>query len=196
MPTTTFPITRKLTGLIAATALALLALPALAEAKPKFGADLSGPLTPVNAPMTCTANPGAGCTRVPVYYDMPPHAGNVPFAPKNGYVHKIKLVATTPGSLRIQMAKVNGSDSSAKARVTRNGPRIDYQGTGAIETFRVKFKVKRYEWLAFKTKYANTLSCGSGFDNEIQFQPVLAPGNPFESADGAADCTHLVQAVM
>ena len=194
------PLARPLLLALAALAAAVSLLALLPSegmaAKANFGADLSGPVSPVAAPEACDANPGAPCTRVPVYYDSPPHAGMVPFAPEKGVIKKIKLVASSPGKLRIQLAKVKGFDATAKAKIKRKGPRIKYQGTGAVEKFKVRIPVKKYEYLAFKTRYANTLQCGSGFDNEIQFQPKLPVGGPLASPSGAADCTHLIGARM
>lgn len=190
------PIRTALAVLAAAISLLALAPTASHAAKANFGADLSGPVSPVASPKSCPAQPGKSCTRVPVYYDSPTHAGMVPFAPRSGVIKKIKLVASSPGKMRIQLAEVNGSDVTAKARVTRTGPKISYAGTGSVEKFKVHIPVHKYEWLAFKTKYANTLQCGSGFDNEIHFQPTLKVGGPLTSATSAADCTHLVGARM
>lgn len=201
-PTTTTntfksPLRAALAVLAAAVSLLALAPTASQAAKANFGADLSSPVTPVEYEEPCWASPGNACTRVPVYYGGPPHAGMVPFAPHKGVIKKIKLVASSPGKMRIQIAKVNGFDPmTATAKVKRNGPKIHYQGTGQVEKFKVRIPVKKYEWLAFKTKYANTLSCGGGFDNEMHFQPTLKVGGPLTSATSAADCTHLVGARM
>jgi hypothetical protein len=153
-------------------------------------------VTPVAAPTPCVDKPGDPCTRVPLYYDDPPRAGMVPFAPKNGVIKRIRPVASSLGKLRIQLAKVKGFDLNARAKITSKGPRIKYKGTGSVEKFKVKIPVKNYEYLAFKTKLANTLQCGSGFDNELQSQPTLPVGGQLKSATGVADCTHLIAARM
>ena len=59
---------------VLAAAISLLALAPSAShaAKANFGADLSSPVSPVASPKSCPAQPGNGCTRVPVYYDSPP----------------------------------------------------------------------------------------------------------------------------
>lgn len=171
----------------------LVVLPATSNAATAdFGADLSSPVTPVAAPEPCAAVPGAGCTRVATYYDSPPHAGMVPYAPKDGTIKKIRLVAANPGSLKIQLAKLKND----QAKITTDGPKLSYLGTGSVETFKVHIPVRKGEWLAFKGKYADTLSCGAGFDTEVQFQPALPVGGPFATGSGASDCTHLVGARM
>jgi hypothetical protein len=196
-PTNTTLTVRSVLAVLAMV-LGLLALaPAANAAKADFGADLSSPVTPVAAPEPCGLMPGSSCTRVPVYYDSPPHAGMVPFAPETGTIKKISVVAANPGSLKLQLAKVKGTDPiTSQAKITRQGPKLSYQGTGSVETFKVHVPVKQGEWLAFKSKYADTISCGSGFDNEAQFQPTLPVGGPFTASTGAADCTHLIGARM
>jgi hypothetical protein len=151
---------------------------------------------PTLAPLPCAAAPGDPCTRVATYYDSPAHAGQVPFAPKDGTIKKISLVAANPGSLKIQLAKVKNTGMGDVAKITSQGPKLSYQGTGAVETFKVHMPVKKGQWLAFKSKYADTLQCGSGFDTEVQFQPTLPVGGPFANPSGAADCTHLIGAKM
>lgn len=197
-PTKSLPFTARSVLAVLAMVLGLLAIaPAAQAAKANFGADLSSPVTPVAMPEPCNLMPGDPCTRVPVYYDSPPHAGMVPFAPADGVIKKIKLVAANPGKVKIQLAKVKGADPlTAQAKIKRNGPKLSYQGTGAVEVFKVHIPVKSGEWLAFKSKYADTLQCGSGFDSEAQFQPTLPVGGPLTASTGAADCTHLIGARM
>jgi hypothetical protein len=171
----------------------LVVMPATSNAATaEFGADLSSPVTPVAAPEPCAAVPGAGCTRVATYYDDPSHAGGVPYAPKDGTIKQISLVAANPGSLKIQLAKVKGN----QAKITTDGPKLSYLGTSAVETFKVHIPVKKGQWLAFKGKYADTLHCGAGFDTEVQFQPALPVGGPLTAPSGASDCTHLIGARM
>jgi hypothetical protein len=175
----------------------LVVMPATSSAATaEFGADLSSPVTPVAAPEPCAAVPGAGCTRVPTYYDDPSHAGGVPYAPKDGTIKKISLVAANPGSLKIQLAKVKGFGGTAEAKIKQDGPKLSYLGTGSVETFKVHIPVEKGQWLAFKGKYADTLHCGAGFDTEVQFQPALPVGGPLMAPSGASDCTHLIGARM
>ena len=176
----------------------LALLPATSSAKSAdFGADLSSSMiAPVLAPVPCNDDPGAGCTRVPVYYEAPSHAGGTPYAPKDGTIKKISLLAANPGSLKIQLAKEKGFGATTKAKITTDGPKLTYQGTGMVETFKVHIPVHKGEWLAFKNKFADTLSCGAGFDTEVQFQPALPIGGPLSSGSSSSDCTHLIGAHM
>ncbi len=187
-------------GLLMAAALALLlAVPTSSLAhgsgvqKAKFGADLSMPgIDAVDAPVPC---PLVGsCTRVQSYYEGPPHAGGTPFAPKNGTITKIRLIADSPGKLHLQIAK---RGMATESKVTREGPTIKYAGTGSVEKFKVDVPVKHYEWLAFKTKQADTLTCEPGASGEdYVYQPALAPGGPFAAAYATEECTQLIGATM
>lgn len=164
-----------------------------AKAKAKFGADLSQPgITAVATPEPC---PLAGaCTRVQGYYAAPPHAGNVPFAPFSGTINKVRLIAETPGKLKLQLVR-RGQMTDSK--VTRNGPTIHYQGTGAVETFKVDVPVKKNEWLGFKTKQAGTLNCDATNAGEgYIYQPALTPGGPFTPAYATEQCTALIGATV
>ncbi len=176
-------------------ALLMLLQPSSGEAhgmqKAKFGADLSQPgITAVAAPETCPL-PGA-CTRVQHYYDGPPHAGNTPFAPFDGTIKKVTLLANAPGKLKLQLVEYG---MGGEAKVTRNGPTIRYEGTGSVETFKVAVPVKHYEWLGFKSKEANTLSCDPVTSGEgYVYQPALAPGGAFAAPTTTEMCTALIGA--
>lgn len=195
--TLTRPVRLGLAAIAAAVGVLML-LPALGHAaKASFGADLgAGGYTPVAAKQGCILNPNKSCTRVAAGYSQPSHAGFTPSAPKSGVIKKIKLVSDTPGSLKIQIAKRSGA-GLYKTKIKRNGPRLYYQGTGSVEKFKVHIPVKKGQWLAFKSKKAGTLSCGSGNEDELQYQPALKKGaaNNY-NFDASNDCTHLVSARM
>lgn len=193
------PVPLLLSAAAAAVLLLLLALPAggLASGshsqKAKFGADLSvGGIDAVDAPQPCPIA-GSSCTRVQSYYDGPPHAGMVPFAPEDGTITKISLIADSPGKLHVQLAK-RGLGTESKIR--REGPTIRYEGTGSVEKFKVDVPVRHNEWLAFKSSSANTLSCDPGAGEELIYQPALAPGGPFTAASTIDQCTQLIGATM
>jgi hypothetical protein len=171
--------------------------PASVGAAPKFGAYLVGDPDPVNVPEWCPGGAGEKCTRMAINYEDPPHAGPTPFAPEKGVIDKIKVVSETAGSFRLQLAKYTGLPTvNMEARVRANGPKISYDGTGSIETFNVNVPVKKFQWLAIRTKFAGTLQCSAGIDAEAIFQPPLAVDGPFTPVDYYRGCTHLVQAVM
>ncbi len=198
-PPTRSPLTAAAGLLMLAVLTVLLAIPTSSLAhgsgtqKAKFGADLSVPgIDAVDAPQPCPT-PGDSCTRVQSYYDGPPHAGLVPFAPKDGTITKIRLIADSPGKLHLQLAKRGlGTDS----KVTREGPTIRYEGTGSVEKFKVEVPVKHYEWLAFRSKLAGTLTCSPMAGEELVYQPALMPGGPFAAAYTTDQCTQLIGATM
>lgn len=175
----------------------LMALPASGLANAKFGTDLSGPLDPVATPAACDYAPMQSCTRVPEYYDAPSHVGNVPNAPKNGTIKKIKLVSDTPGNLRVQLAKTKGYDQTFQAKIKHEGPKLHYKGTGSIEKFNVSIPVGKGEWLAVRAKNLGAVQCDpNDYDHEAQFQPALSIGGMFASPDELAPCQALIQAVI
>ena len=175
---------------------ALAALPASSMAGEKFGAYLGDPVTPVASPEACPGGAGA-CTRAPLYYLDPPHAGSLPYVPHNGTLDKVKVIASGPGSFRLQLAKHAGGAPSAQVKVKANGPRIRYQGTGSVETFNVNVHVRQGWWLAQKAQQTSALTCDpDGGYNEAIVQPALTVSDPFTSAAYFTGCTHLVQGVM
>lgn len=187
----------RLTGIAAAAVAALMIAPATGMAGEKFGTSFQGTVTPVSSPEACPGGAGDVCTRAPIYYSDPPHAGGVPFVPHDGTLDKVKVMADDPGSFRLQMVKIkNGFAPMAEIKVKAKGPRITYQGTGNVEPFDVDVPVKEGWWLAQRTRYTGALSCEPSLDNEAIVQPALGLSDPFTSANYYTGCTHLVQGVM
>ena len=188
---------RALAAIVALAGAALLATPATGVAGEKFGTSFAGTVTPISAPQACPGGAGEACTRAPLYYDDPPHAGAVPFVPHDGTIDKVKVMADDPGSFRLQLVKLrNGFFPLAELKVKAKGPRITYQGTGNVEAFDVDVEVKEGWWLAQKARYTGALQCAAGPTNEAIVQPALALDAPFADADYYGGCTHLVQGVM
>jgi hypothetical protein len=182
---------------------ALLLTPAASMAGPHFGAKLTPDVQPSNASTAhpCTPIEGQPCTRVEMVGYYRPEQPN---APKSGTIKRIRLIAGEAGSFRLQIAKAR--PGSRQAKIVRNGPRISYQGqqltedadtdTYTIESFKVNVKVKRGEYLAIKSTSTSMLRCSSGGPNQLIFQPPLALGSPFRSADDTDGCWLLLEAAM
>jgi hypothetical protein len=184
-------------GLCLAAAAALMAVPASGEAGVKFGAKLANGADPVQVASPCPGGAGEACSRAPIYYEDPPHAGGGATAPKDGVIDKIKLIAGTPGSFRLQLARVKGQIApQLKLKAVGKGPKISYFGTGEIEKFNVNVPVKQGWRLGMRTKYTSALECEPGIHEEIMVQPALSVGDPFADGNWFSGCTHLVQAVM
>jgi hypothetical protein len=183
---------------------ALLIVPAQGMASTSFGAKLTPDIQPSNANSAhpCTPVERQPCTRISMDgYGRP----GLPKAPKKGTIKKIKLIAGEAGTFRFQLAKVR--PGSQQAKVVRNGPVINYQGQAYgedgsdpdaynVETFKVNVKVKKGEFLAIKSTSTSMLRCSSGGPNQLLFQPPLALGNPFRSADDTDGCWLLLEAVI
>jgi hypothetical protein len=180
---------------------ALLLVPAQGMASTHFGAKLTPEVQPSNASSAhpCTPLEGPACTRVEMVGYYRPEQPN---APKSGTIKRIRLIAGEAGSFRLQIAKVRRG--TQQARIVRNGPSISYQGqqlsedadTYKIESFKVHVPVKKGEYLAIKSRSTSMLRCSSGGPNQLLFQPPLALGSPFQSADDTDGCWLLLEAVI
>ena len=201
LTTTQTPRRRALLPAALATA-ALLLVPASSMAGPHFGAKLTPDVQPSNASTAhpCTPLEGQSCTRVAMEGYYRPEQPN---APKAGTIKRVRLIAGEAGSFRLQIAKAR--PGSQQAKIVRNGPRISYQGQTpdadesgvySVESFKVNVKVKKGEYLAIKSTSTSMLRCSSGGPNQLLFQPPLALGSPFRTADDTDGCWLLLEAVM
>jgi hypothetical protein len=175
---------------------AMAAIPASGMATTRFGAKLSGDLDPVEDQELCPDNGGV-CTRVPLRYENPTHAGPSPYAPRDGVIDKIRLVSSTGASFVPQVVKVKGNIAPiTEVKVKAEGPFIGYEGTGEIESFDVDIPVKQGQRIAMRTTFAGALQCEPGIDNEAIVDPTILPSMVFTDANYYTGCTHLLQAVM
>jgi hypothetical protein len=184
----------------AAAAVAAMAIPSSGLAATSFGAKLNQNIQPSNSQPAhpCEYNaPAQPCTRVEM--DAYNNAGHER-APKDGTIKQIKLIAGGAGSFRLQIAKANAVQQTAK--VVEQGPTIHYQGQPnnnalhyEVETFNVNVPVKKGEYLATKSKKTSMVRCSSGGPNQLLFQPALSVGGPFEQATDHDGCWLLLQAV-
>jgi hypothetical protein len=186
-------------GLIAAAIAVLLALPALGRAATaSFGAKLNqAGYSAVNKPKKCKWDATEACTRLPTMYAKPWPVESPGYAPHSGTITKIQLVAENPGSMRIQLGETS-NQALPMGEVESNGPKIEYQGTGAIETFSVDIPVLKYDYIGFRAKRANTLNCNqpAGLESSFQFDPPLVPGAAAQVSSWQEECTHLIKAKM
>jgi hypothetical protein len=188
-----------------------LALPASGLAATTFGARLvrnGMGVQPANAGYdSCHfADPmlsGASCTRVAVQFGDIGAIGGNSNAPKNGTIKEIKLIAATKGVMVPYVAEVKGfnpGSGKGRAKVTAKGPTIHYKSSihgykYKVQTFHVKIKVSKGEYLGIKAKKTSMLRCTSGSTEQLLYQPPLQIGNPFAGAGGTDDCVLLIQAV-
>ena len=128
-------------------------------------------------------------------------------APKTGTIRKIRLIAGGPGSFKLQIAKVQQStlNSTNKAKVVYNGPRISYAGqteanfendSYKVESFPVNVPVQKGEQLALRGNITSMIRCSSGGDNTLIYTPSLLSGSPFRPATGTDGCWILMEAVI
>ena len=178
-------------------AAAFMAAPASGFAATTFGAKLNKTIQPSNSqPAQPCTMPAKSCTRIEM--DAYNNAGHER-APKDGVINKVKLIAGGPGHFKPQIAEAKpGKD---KGRVVRNGPRIDYHGSGLngpnydVESFPVHVPVNKGQYLAISAKKTSMLRCSSGGPNQFLFTPALSPGGPFQTLSYTDGCWLLLEAV-
>jgi hypothetical protein len=199
-------------GLIAAFACLVLAVvPAVGQAKApvRFGAKLNSTVQPSNSLPGLTCNgpetPLVGCSMILNEAYGRPDGGEL--APRNGTIKKIRLIAGGPGSIRLQIEKVNRATlfGSNEARAVWYGPQIHYQGqTEAnfeddnyrVESFPVDIPIKKGQQLGLRGQITSMIRCSSGGDNTLIYTPPLFLGGPFTAATNTDGCWLLMEAVI
>jgi hypothetical protein len=199
-------------GLIAAFAcLALAIVPAagLAKAPVRFGAKLNPTVQPSNSLPGLTCNgpetPLVGCSMILNEAYGRPDGGEL--APRNGTIKKIRLIAGGPGSIRLQIEKVNRATlfGTKEARAVWYGPQIHYQGqteanfeddSYRVESFPVDIPIKKGQQLGLRGQITSMIRCSSGGDNTLIYTPPLFLGGPFTAATNTEGCWLLMEAVI
>jgi hypothetical protein len=199
-------------GIIAAFAcLALAVVPAsgMAKAPVRFGAKLNSTVQPSNSLSGLACNgpetPLVGCTMILNEAYGRPDGGEL--APRNGTIKKIRLIAGGPGSIRLQIEKVNRATlfGSREARAVWYGPQIHYQGqteanfeddSYRVESFPVDIPIKKGQQLGLRGQITSMIRCSSGGDNTLIYTPPLFLGGPFTAATNTDGCWLLMEAVI
>lgn len=208
-------MTRKITihtGLIAALAVLALALvptAGMAKAPVRFGAKLNPTVQPSNSLPGLTCNgpetPLVGCSMILNEAYGRPDGGEL--APRSGTIKKIRLIAGGPGSIRLQIEKVNRATlfGTKEAKAVWYGPQIHYQGqTEAnfenddyrVESFPVDIPIKKGQQLGLRGQITSMIRCSSGGDNTLIYTPPLFLGGPFTAATNTDGCWLLMEAVI
>jgi hypothetical protein len=199
-------------GVVAAFAcLALALVPAAGQAKApvRFGAKLNPTVQPSNSLPGLTCNgpetPLVGCTMILNEAYGRPDGGEL--APRNGTIKKIRLIAGGPGSIRLQIEKVNRATlfGTKEARAVWYGPQIHYQGqteanfeddSYRVESFPVDIPIKKGQQLGLRGQITSMIRCSSGGDNTLIYTPPLFLGGPFTAATNTDGCWLLMEAVI
>ena len=174
----------------------------------KFGAKLDSSIQPSNSsqPHKCREITGHGgaCVRVLMEAYGRPDTGMM--APKDGTIHKIRIVAGAAGAFVPEIASVKERTplSTSKAKIVAKGTQLHYQGqTGQndddevykVETFAVNLPVKKGQYLAVRSSSTSFLRCSSGGTHQLVYQPVITPGQPYQTTDYDDGCFLLIEAV-
>jgi len=199
-------------GVIAAFAcLALAVVPAVGQAKApvRFGAKLNPTVQPSNSMPGLTCNgpetPLVGCSMILNEAYGRPDGGEL--APRSGTIKKIRLIAGGPGSIRLQIEKVNRATlfGTKEAKAVWYGPQIHYQGqteanfeddSYRVESFPVDIPIKKGQQLGLRGQITSMIRCSSGGDNTLIYTPPLFLGGPFTAATNTDGCWLLMEAVI
>lgn len=167
--------------------LSLLSIGTQASGQEVFGSKLNHQLTP---PQFCDQNDKAKvCTWLLEIGQKNPGKTT---APRDGTIGKIRLMACSPGTLVLQVARAKPAADTA--RVIQSGPLINYQGDQKnckssnfqIEEFDVNVPVRKGDFLAVVTNRVAFLY-NSGGDGSLPFFPPLPDGGPSREASEDVD---------
>jgi hypothetical protein len=180
---------RILGAVVAAITLGLMS--SQADAATRFGAKLSKDTPGTGRNNGCKGN--SNCTWIMMEARGAP--GRI-FAPKNGQLGKIRIIACDPGKFKLQIARTK----KQKGEVVRNGPTITYAGSGnrcnKVETFKLDppVPVNKGDQLAVREAKPALLYC-SGDGSILQFVPPLKPNQGFVKAfEDEGSCQLLIEA--
>ena len=132
-------------SITAALALAsVLAFPGVSQAADQFGSQLKH--EPANGPEEC--DPLGPCTFVGFNHPTPPNGDNVPRpAPYDGVVVKLRARSFTPDNVQFAFSNIReqgtGNGRSAVASLAAAGPSVKFQGTGNIEEYPARVRVRK-----------------------------------------------------
>jgi hypothetical protein len=207
---TIFNFTRRFrfaSALMAAIAAAAMIPAGASAATATFGSSLNH--EPANAGSSCDQNNLDNppfCTHVGSFYPGTSGRVNAPF---NGTIVKIRVRAEGPMTMKFKLVRlrnVSADHKSGQAKVVAvsrtlhfNGPSQAQQDNGVspIESAKVNIKVHRGDVVAIDTSNNQAEYCSDGTPGQLTFfNPILAPGDGFRSAQGVDTCLLLVQAVI
>jgi hypothetical protein len=184
----------------------LLAGQVTAAAGPvRFGANLSSSLFPDNAysGQTCDHElTGGSATYACTWIENLAKNSATPLAsaraPKDGFINKIRVISGKGGSVKLFLARYKPATNQGK--VVKAGPTITYNTDPCnpdchVQTISISpLQVHKGDMLSIRTAKTSILSCNSGSNSTALFQPPLAVGGPFTTADDTSGCFLLLQA--
>jgi hypothetical protein len=198
-------VTRIRLALCAAAVVA--AAPGTAQAAElRFGSTLSQPpTTDVDQPAACdpSGEDLGPCTRVALGFAATGAVAGRVTAPASGVIRRVRLRASTPGSVRVTLVRLRNVDrdgGQGEGRAVSRGALLRVRGLAArrpgVESFRVNLRVRKGDHLALTGESTSALRCDAGDTEQLLFLPPLGNGGPFTPSTTYDDCTLLVQATV
>jgi hypothetical protein len=192
-----------------AAVLALVPAGAVGARSRTFGSTLDRPPSHYRPPATCDttgANLDTGpCTRVALAFAGTGAVKGRVRAPMKGFIRRIRMRAAAPGTVRLRLVRLRAVDYDqvqGEGRAVSRSVPLRLKGRGLrrkrpIETFRMKLRVRRGDYLALESSSITAMTCRPVPDFEqLIFEPPLQRLGPFQLSSGSDDCTLLVQATI
>lgn len=175
---------------VASLLFSMLAWPAVGSAAETFGSRLT------QEPNTGGCNGLlAPCTYVAYIHPTDPigdpYSGG---APRDGVIVKFKIRATGPGgpgdpaTVTFGVAELDPTDAeNATAKSVAYGPTVTLAGSGDVEEFPARLRVKKGEQVAIRTSDARAIYASSGDKFTFAFSPALVEGGPAKASSQVTD---------
>jgi hypothetical protein len=116
-------------------------------------------------------------------------------APKDGTIHKLRVVAGGPDTVKVVLARANGS---LQGKIVRKGATIHPVGKDAtankVEIFNVSIPVKKGDRLAINDATSHIVRCFDGGPHTLQYEPTLPLGGSFTNESSDTGCYLMLQA--
>jgi hypothetical protein len=192
-------------AILTALLLVVQVAPVGAATPTRWGSKLTTSVQPQNANRSCDSDdaaPNPDCSWMfrHVYGREGGHK-----APKNGYIDKVRVIACSAGSFKLQFGKIRkkpGSTSKYQAKVRTTTSKISFKGdpdgcddqTYTINTIDIPdVYVKKGESFGVRTKLPKALRCNSGSPNVLEFVPPLPNGGSYRNPTDTNGCDPLIE---
>jgi hypothetical protein len=167
------------------------AMPVSANPPVRFGAGLNNTFD-TTGPVSCDGGAHSCTWIMNAVFNA---SANKLTAPKDGTIHKLLVVAGAPDTVKVQLARANGSH---QGKIVRKGATIHPVGLDStahkIETFSVSIAVKKGDRLAINDATSHIVRCFDGGPHTLQYQPPLPVGGSFTSESSDSGCYLMLEA--
>jgi hypothetical protein len=171
----------------------------------RWGSKLTTSVQPQNFNRSCDSSPAAPNPTCTWMFRHVYNRSGGQKAPKNGWVSKVRIIACSAGSFRLQFGKVRKDPNEpgeyqAKVRTTTGSIGFDGDSDGCadghydVETINIPdVWVNKNEYFGVRAKTPKALRCNSGSPNVLEFVPPLPNGGSYQDPDDDNGCDPLIE---